>query len=89
MPNLGDLDHNFSKVLRSSSVAPGSTRSDNGIDSSDIWAHLDLNPSVITSDVFGDIPELQTDRLSTPDVSLSPTSYREQVASDATRWLND
>ncbi|KAK0500195.1 hypothetical protein EDD18DRAFT_818728 [Armillaria luteobubalina] len=81
MPNLGDLDHDIFNVLRSSSVAPN-TRSDSGIDSSDILAHLDLNPSVVTSDIFGDIPEQQTDRLSTTDASLSPTSYGEQVASD-------
>ncbi|KAK0500206.1 hypothetical protein EDD18DRAFT_1068181 [Armillaria luteobubalina] len=81
MPNLGDLDHDFFSVLRSSSVAP-STRSDSGIDSSDILAHLDLNPSVVTSDIFGDIPEQQTDSLSTTDASPSPP-YRGQVASDA------
>ncbi|KAK0223474.1 hypothetical protein IW262DRAFT_1268957 [Armillaria fumosa] len=82
MPNLGDLDHDLFNVLRSSSVVP-STRSDSGVDSSDILAHLDLNPSVVTSDIFGDIPEQQTDCLSTTDPSLPPTSYREQVASDA------
>ncbi|KAK0446201.1 hypothetical protein EV421DRAFT_1792990 [Armillaria borealis] len=81
MPNLGDLDHDFFNIIRSPSVAP-STHSDSGIDSSDILAHLDLNPSVVTSDIFGDIPEQQTSRLGT-DASLSPTSYREQVASDA------
>ncbi|PBK75928.1 hypothetical protein ARMSODRAFT_415919 [Armillaria solidipes] len=81
MPNLDDLDHDFFNVIRSPSVAP-STHSDSGIDSSDILAHLDLNPSVVTSDIFGDISEQQTSRLVT-DASLSPTSYREQVASDA------
>ncbi|KAK0446193.1 hypothetical protein EV421DRAFT_1901873 [Armillaria borealis] len=81
MPNLGDLDHDFFNIIRSPSVAP-STHSDSGIDSSDILAHLDLNPSVVTSDIFGDIPEQQTSRLATY-ASLSPTSYREQVASDA------
>ncbi|KAK0236162.1 hypothetical protein EDD85DRAFT_772060 [Armillaria nabsnona] len=80
MPNLDDLDHDFLGDMRSPSVAP-STHSDSGIDSSDIF-HFDLNPSVGTSDIFGDIAEQQTSRLAT-DVSLSPMSYREQVASDA------
>ncbi|KAK0223481.1 hypothetical protein IW262DRAFT_1367200 [Armillaria fumosa] len=82
MPNLGDLDHDLLNALRSSSVAP-STRLDSEIDSSDTLAHRDLNPSVVTSDIFDDIPEQQTDCLSTTDPSLPPTSYREQVASDA------
>lgn len=80
MPNLDDLDHDFLSVVRSPSVAP-STHSESGIDSSDIF-HFDLNPVVGTSDIFGDIAEQQTSRLAT-DPSLPPTSYREQVASDA------
>ncbi len=83
MPNLGDLDHDFLSIMRSSSVAP-STHSDSGLDSSDVLAHFDLNPSVGTSDIFSDIAEQQTSRLAI-DPSLTPTStsYREQVASDA------
>ncbi|PBL03344.1 hypothetical protein ARMGADRAFT_12508 [Armillaria gallica] len=80
MPNLDDLDHDFLSAMRSPSVAP-STRSDSGIDSSDIF-QFDLNPSVGTSDIFGDIAEQQTSRLAT-DASLPQPSYREQVASDA------
>ncbi|PBL03324.1 hypothetical protein ARMGADRAFT_1056524 [Armillaria gallica] len=80
MPNLDDLDHDFLSVMRFPSVAP-TTHSDSGIDSSVIF-HFDINPSVGTSDIFGDIAEQKTSRLVT-DASLSPTSYREQVASDA------
>ncbi|KAK0480162.1 hypothetical protein IW261DRAFT_117923 [Armillaria novae-zelandiae] len=85
MPNLGELDPDFFNVVRSSSMAP-STRSESGIDSSDILGRFDLNPSVVTSDIFGDIPEQQTNHLSaisSRDISPTSTSYREQVASDA------
>ncbi len=68
MPNLDDLDHDYLSVMRSPSVAP-STHSDSGIDSSDIF-QFDLNPSVGTSDIFGDVAEQQTSRLAT-DASLS------------------
>lgn len=79
MPNLSDLDPDFLSAIRSPSVAP-SIHSDSGIDSSDIMAHFDHNPSVGTSDIFGDIPEQQPSRHAT-DASLPP--YRGQVASDA------
>ncbi|KAK0194034.1 hypothetical protein F5146DRAFT_416108 [Armillaria mellea] len=86
MPNLSDLDPDFLSAIRSPSVAP-SIYSDSGIDPSDIMAHLDLNPSVGTSDIFGDIPEQQPSRHAT-DASLPPTSYRGQVASDAVAWVS-
>ncbi|KAK0469523.1 uncharacterized protein EV420DRAFT_1633946 [Desarmillaria tabescens] len=75
--SLSDIDNDVFGLMRSPSVAP-STHSDCGID----LARLDLNPDVVTSGVFSDIPEQQSSHPA-KDALLPPMPYREQVASDA------